>query len=48
MKEIFEEYGGMMLAAAGTAALLLILRESMLSADGLLAQMISLWGNGGC
>ncbi len=48
MKEIFGEYGSMALAAAASFALFLIFRSSLISPDGLLAQMIAYWGNGGC
>lgn len=48
MKEIFGEYGSMVLAAAGTFALLMVFRRSLIAPEGLLAQMISYWGNGGC
>ncbi len=48
MKEIFEEYGAMILAAVGSLALLNVVREPLFAADGLLATMIALWGNGGC
>ena len=48
MSEVIEEYGGMILAAAGTLALFGVLGKCMFAQDGLLAQMILAWGNGGC
>ncbi len=48
MKEIMGEYGSMLLAAAATFALLALFRSILLSGDGMLAQMIAYWGNGGC
>ena len=47
MKEVLIEYGGMILAMAGTAALLTILNNSLFSENGLLAQLILFWESGG-
>ena len=48
MGEVIKEYGGMLLAAVGTFLLLGILGYMFFAEDGLAAQMISAWENGGC
>lgn len=48
MSEILQEYGGMIIAAAGTFALLAVLGNCLFADDGLLGQLIVVWGNGGC
>lgn len=48
MSEVIEQYGGMILAAAGTFALLGVLGNCLFAGDGLLGQLIVVWGNGGC
>lgn len=47
MSEMIQEYGGMILAAAGTFALLGVLGTILFAQDGLLVRMIDIWGNGG-
>ena len=47
MSEIIREYGGFLLAAAGTFAILGILGETIFAQDGMLAELIRYWGIGG-
>ena len=47
MSEIIREYGGFLLAAAGTFAILAILGETIFSPDGMLAELIRHWESGG-
>lgn len=48
MHEVMSEYGGMILSTVGTIVLLGVLGYECFAADGLLAQLVSIWGNGGC
>lgn len=48
MREIMKEYGGMILSVVGTFVLLGVLGAEFLAEDGLVAQLVSIWGNGGC
>ena len=48
MNQFFKEYGGMIIAIAGTLAFLAVFGQSMMSQEGDFAQMLSYWGNGGC
>lgn len=48
MQQVIREYGSAVLAAAGACLFFGVLGGMLLSDDGLLAQMILLWGNGGC
>lgn len=48
MREVFEEYGAMVLSVVGTFALFLVVKEYLFVSDSLFAQLIFLWGNGGC
>lgn len=47
MKTIFEEYGGMLLAAAGTFVTVGIYQALFLAPDGLLAAFVTAIGSGG-
>ncbi len=47
MKEIFRQYGGIMIAACATAAFLVLMGNIFMAQGGMLARMISVWGNGG-
>lgn len=48
MKTVIREYGGAVLAAVGGILLFGTLGQLLLSKQGILVQMIQLWGNGGC
>lgn len=48
MKTIMREYAETMLAAFGGILLFGILGHCLLSRQGLVMQMIQMWGNGGC
>jgi hypothetical protein len=48
MAEVIREYGSAILAAVGGILLFGLIGQLFLSPDGLLAQMIQIWGNGGC
>lgn len=48
MKEVIREYGSAVVAAVGAFLLFSILGQMVFSPDGLLAQMVQVWGNGGC
>jgi hypothetical protein len=48
MAEVIREYGTAIVTAAGGILLFGIIGELLLSHDGILAQMIWIWGNGGC
>ena len=43
MNEVVREYGGMLVAAAGTIAMFGILCSMLWSADGLLVRLIESW-----
>lgn len=43
-----KEYGGAVLAAVGGVVFLGTLGQFLLSRQGLIMQMIEVWGNGGC
>lgn len=47
MKQVFREYGGMMIAACATGAFIVLIGNVLLAQGGLLAQLINLFGNGG-
>jgi hypothetical protein len=47
VNQFFKEYGGMILAAAGTFVMFLLFRRMLLSPSGELAQLVLLWGKGG-
>jgi hypothetical protein len=48
MAEVIREYGGAVLAAVGGILLFGTIGTLLLSHEGILMQMIGLWGNGGC
>jgi hypothetical protein len=48
MAEVIREYGAAVLAAVGGLLLFGIIGKLFLAQDGILAQMIQVWGNGGC
>jgi hypothetical protein len=48
MTDVIREYGGVILAVAGGILLFSIIGQIFLSHEGILAQMIQVWGNGGC
>jgi hypothetical protein len=48
MAEVIREYGGAVLAAVGGTLLFGTIGKLLLSNEGILMQMIGLWGNGGC
>ena len=41
MKEVFRQYGGVLIAAAATSAFLVLMGNQ----GGMLAQLINIWGN---
>ncbi len=47
MKEVFREYGGMIVAAMSTTSFLIIMGCIFFSQGGVFCRMISLWGNSG-
>jgi hypothetical protein len=47
VNQFFQQYGGMILAAAGTFVMFLLFRRIFLSPSGELAQIILLLGKGG-
>ena len=47
MREILEQYGGMIIGLAGAAAVFMIYGTTLLHPEGAFARMIALWGNGG-
>jgi hypothetical protein len=47
MSEVIKEYGSAILAAVGGILLFGIIGELLLSDSGVVAQMVSIWGNGG-
>lgn len=48
MQQVIREYGTAVLGAVGATLLLAAIGKLLLSSEGILAQMILLWGNGGC
>ena len=48
MAALVKEYGGAVLAAVGGGVFLGTLGQFLLSRQGLIMQMIEVWGNGGC
>ena len=48
MTEVIREYGAAIIAALGGILLLAVLGQLFFSGQGMLAQMIAAWGNGGC
>jgi hypothetical protein len=48
MAEIIREYGGAVLAATGGVLLFGTIGQLLVSQQGILMQMIQIWGNGGC
>jgi len=48
MVEVIREYGSAVLAAVGGVLLLGTLGQLLVSREGILMQMIQIWGNGGC
>ena len=48
MAAVVKEYGGAVLAAVGGVVFLGTLGQFLLSRQGLIMQMIEVWGNGGC
>ena len=48
MAAVVKEYGGAVLAAVGGVAFFGTLGQFLLSRQGLIMQMIEVWGNGGC
>jgi hypothetical protein len=47
MAEVFKEYGSTILAAVGGILLFGMIGDLLLSDSGVVAQMVSIWGNGG-
>lgn len=45
MKEVFRQYGGVLIAAAATSAFLVLMGDIVLAQGGMLAQLINIWGN---
>ena len=48
MAAVVKEYGSAVLAAVGGVVFLGTLGQFLLSRQGLIRQMIEVWGNGGC
>ena len=48
MAALVKEYGGAVLAAVGGVVFFGTLGQFLLSRQGLIMQMIEVWGNGGC
>ncbi|MCM1106471.1 MAG: hypothetical protein NC355_05965 [Blautia sp.] len=48
MKEVIREYGSAVIAAVGAFLLFAIVGQMVFCPDGMLGQMVQLWGNGGC
>lgn len=48
MKEVVKEYAGSVLAACAGVMLFSTLGQLLLSKQGLVMQMILMWGKGGC
>ena len=48
MAAVVKEYGGAVLAAVGGVVFFGTLGQFLLSRQGLIMQMIEVWGNGGC
>ena len=48
MAAVVKEYGSAVLAAGGGGVFLGTLGQFLLSRQGLIMQMIEVWGNGGC
>ena len=48
MAAVVKEYGSVVLAAVGGVGFLGTLGQFLLSRQGLIMQMIEVWGNGGC
>ena len=48
MAAVVKEYGGAGLDAGGGGAVFCTLGQFLLSRQGLIMQMIEVWGNGGC
>lgn len=44
MKEVFRQYGGVLIAAAATSAFLVLMGNIVLAQGGMLAQLINIWG----
>lgn len=47
MREIMKEYGEMIISVAGAIGLFGALGQIFFSESGLIAQLVSVWGNGG-
>ena len=45
MKEVFRQYGGVLIAAAATSAFLVLMGNIVLAQGGMLAQLINIWGS---
>lgn len=45
MKEVFRQYGGVLIAAAATSAFLVLMGNIVLAQGGMLARLIDIWGN---
>jgi hypothetical protein len=48
MAEVIREYGAAILATIGGILLFGTIGKLLLSQEGILVQMIAMWGNGGC
>jgi hypothetical protein len=48
MAEVIREYGTAILAAVGGLLLFGMIADLFLSGDGVVVQMVQIWGNGGC
>lgn len=48
MNAVVKEYGGAVLAAVGAVVFLGTLGQFLLSQQGMIMQIIAVWGNGGC
>lgn len=44
MKELFRQYGGMLIAAAATSTFIVLIGSILLAQGGMLSKVIELWG----
>lgn len=45
MRELFRQYGGMLIAAAATSTFIVLIGSILLAQGGMLSKVIELWGN---
>ena len=48
MKNIFEEYGDMILSVIASVVLMAVYGEMFLNPGSVFSKLIQMWGNGGC